>query len=260
MALLDTLRERTARKGTAAQVDCGELGFLSLEALSPAECDQLGKNPRGLFYAACRELQKCGEVLRKEGKLFRPDEILSYVTDDEAARAMQVILDISGANLTGTDSDLAEMHLPPVQGDEEGATEIPPPSVQVDEEIPAAESSDEYSEIHPSTTPSSEPLEPDNQLSRELPQNEELAVFFGADGKPQLLENSSTSSAQLVVSDIISERDNTHVDVVFREIKSDLHENKQTLNQNTLRESALDLTEAAAYRLAEELCRAAMVR
>lgn len=96
MALLDILRERTARRGGIAQVDCGGLGLLTVEALTPAECGRLANSPRALLYAACRELQAAGEALRKEGKVFRPDEILEYLAEEEAAVAAQAVLSISG--------------------------------------------------------------------------------------------------------------------------------------------------------------------
>jgi hypothetical protein len=86
MDLLDTLRQRTARKGGTARVECGELGLLTVEALPQAECVRLARNSRALFYAACRELQSSGETLRKEGKVFRPDEVLTYVTNEEVIR------------------------------------------------------------------------------------------------------------------------------------------------------------------------------
>ena len=42
MALADILRERVSRRGSTAQVDCGELGTVTVEALSPRECAALG--------------------------------------------------------------------------------------------------------------------------------------------------------------------------------------------------------------------------
>ena len=42
MALADVLRERASRRGSTAQVDCGELGTVTVEALSPRECAALG--------------------------------------------------------------------------------------------------------------------------------------------------------------------------------------------------------------------------
>ena len=96
MALLDTLRDRTGFRGGTAQVDCGELGTLTVEALPPADCFQLSGDSRALLYAACRELQLAGEALRQEGKLFRPDEITAYLSADEADEAARAVLELSG--------------------------------------------------------------------------------------------------------------------------------------------------------------------
>ena len=121
MALTDILRDRAARKGGTAQVDCGELGVLTVEALSPADCVRLTGDSRGLLYAACRELQTAGETLRSEGKLFRPDEITAYLTDDEADVAARTVLELSG---------MSEIRHESVQAFEEGLSEIRPQSVQ----------------------------------------------------------------------------------------------------------------------------------
>ena len=67
-----------------------------MEALSLAECARLGTDPRALFYAACRELQAAGETLRKEGLVFRPEEIMESVTGAEARTAAQAVLTLSG--------------------------------------------------------------------------------------------------------------------------------------------------------------------
>lgn len=120
MALLDVMRDRAARKGGTAQVDCGELGMLTVEALSPADCDRLSDS-RALLYAACRELQKAGEELRREGKIFRPDEIASWLTDNEADAAARTIRELSS---------LSGIRLSPVQGSEDGFSEIRHQSVQ----------------------------------------------------------------------------------------------------------------------------------
>ena len=81
MALADILRERVSRRGRTAQVDCGALGTVTVEALSPRECAALGMadGGRALLYAACRELQAAGETLRRERRLFTPDEVTQYV-------------------------------------------------------------------------------------------------------------------------------------------------------------------------------------
>ena len=116
MALSDTLRERVSRRGRTAQVDCGALGTLTVEALSPRECAALGTadGGRALLYAACRELQAAGETLRRERRLYTPDEITQYISDSEAAAAARMVLELSGV------SEFHESRLPFVQ--EKGAS------------------------------------------------------------------------------------------------------------------------------------------
>lgn len=111
MALSDTLRERVSRRGRTAQVDCGALGTLTVEALSPRECAALGTadGGRAILYAACRELQAAGETLRRERRLYTPDEITQYISDSEAAAAARMVLELSGV------SELHESRLPFVQ-------------------------------------------------------------------------------------------------------------------------------------------------
>ena len=89
MALADVLRERVSRRGRTAEVACGLLGTVTVEALPPRECAALGLRDggRALFYAACRDLQTAGETLRREGRLFTPAEVTAYVSDEEAAAA-----------------------------------------------------------------------------------------------------------------------------------------------------------------------------
>ena len=101
MALADVLRERVSRRGRTAQVDCGELGTVTVEALPPRECSALGMadGGRALLYAACRELQAAGETLRRERRLFTPDELTQYVSDGEALAAARTVLALSGVTL-----------------------------------------------------------------------------------------------------------------------------------------------------------------
>ena len=89
MALADVLRERVSRRGRTAEVACGLLGTVTVEALPPRECAALGMRDggRALLYAACRDLQTAGETLRREGRLFTPAEVTAYVSDEEAAAA-----------------------------------------------------------------------------------------------------------------------------------------------------------------------------
>lgn len=103
MALADVLRERVSRRGRTAEVACGLLGTVTVEALPPRECAALGMRDggRALFYAACRDLQTAGETLRREGRLFTPAEVTAYVSDEEAAAAARTVLALSGVAADG---------------------------------------------------------------------------------------------------------------------------------------------------------------
>ena len=103
MALADVLRERVSRRGRTAEVACGLLGTVTVEALPPRECAALGLRDggRALFYAACRDLQTAGETPRREGRLFTPAEVTAYVSDEEAAAAARTVLALSGVTADG---------------------------------------------------------------------------------------------------------------------------------------------------------------
>lgn len=103
MALADVLRERVSRRGRTAEVACGLLGTVTVEALPPRECAALGLRDggRALFYAACRDLQTAGETLRREGRLFTPAEVTAYVSDEEAAAAARTVQALSGVTADG---------------------------------------------------------------------------------------------------------------------------------------------------------------
>ena len=103
MALADVLRERVSRRGRTAEVACGLLGTVTVEALPPRECAALGLRDggRALLYAACRDLQTAGETLRREGWLFTPAEVTAYVSDEEAAAAARTVLALSGVTADG---------------------------------------------------------------------------------------------------------------------------------------------------------------
>ena len=104
MALADVLRERVSRRGRTAEVACGLLGTVTVEALPPRECAALGMRDggRALLYAACRDLQTAGETLRREGRLFTPAEVTAYVSDEEAAAAARTVLALSGVTADGS--------------------------------------------------------------------------------------------------------------------------------------------------------------
>ena len=118
MALADVLRERVSRRGRTAEVACGLLGTVTVEALPPRECAALGLRDGGrAFYAACRDLQTAGETLRREGRLFTPAEVTAYVSDEEAAAAARTVLALSGvtADGDGPSTKSAEVRLGDVQ-------------------------------------------------------------------------------------------------------------------------------------------------
>ena len=119
MALADVLRERVSRRGRTAEVACGLLGTVTVEALPPRECAALGMRDggRALFYAACRDLQTAGETLRREGRLFTPAEVTAYVSDEVAAAAARTVLALSGvtADGDGPSTKSAEVRLGDVQ-------------------------------------------------------------------------------------------------------------------------------------------------
>ena len=107
MALADVLRERVSRRGRTAEVACGLLGTVTVEALPPRECAALGLRDggRALLYAACRDLQTAGETLRRERRLFTPAEVTAYVSDEEAVAAARTVLALSGVTADGNAGD-----------------------------------------------------------------------------------------------------------------------------------------------------------
>ena len=185
MALADVLRERVSRRGRTAQVDCGELGIVTVEALSPRECAALGMadGGRALLYAACREVQAAGETLRRERRLFTPDEVTAYVSDSEALAAARTVLALSG--VTPDSLDNTENRLEAVQDSEKDFSEIRPAFVQDgDGPMPEApetgenrldsvqESGKQFFEIRPAFVQQPEALledvPEDGQVSREF--------------------------------------------------------------------------------------------
>lgn len=181
MALADTLRERVSRRGRTAQVDCGELGTVTVEALSPRECAALGLSDggRALLYAACRELQAAGEALRRERRLFTPDEVTQYVSDGEALAAARTILELSGVSWAGPDS--GENRLDSVQEFGKEFSEIRLGSVQEPDSAGpetltqgenrldvVQESVKQFSEIRPGIVQFPEGAPVDGQVSREF--------------------------------------------------------------------------------------------
>lgn len=171
MALADTLRERVSRRGRTAEVDCGALGTVTVEALSPQECAALGMadGGRALLYAACRELQQAGEALRREKRLFTPDEVTAYVSDGEALAAARTVLALSGVT-----PDSGENRLESVQEFGKDFSEVRLGDVQ---ELLAQQENrlasvqkpvNQFSEIRPENVQFPEDAPADGQVSREF--------------------------------------------------------------------------------------------
>ena len=102
MELMERLRRRSQQSKETAQVDCGGLGVLTVQALPIRECQAIANGPdgdRALLYAACRQLQSAGEQLRREGRLFRPDEIMQLVSEEEARAGAAAVRQLSGLDL-----------------------------------------------------------------------------------------------------------------------------------------------------------------
>lgn len=102
MELMERLRRRSQQSKETAQVDCGGLGVLTVQALPIRECQTIANGPdgdRALLYAACRQLQSAGEQLRREGRLFRPDEIMQLVSEEEARAGAAAVRQLSGLDL-----------------------------------------------------------------------------------------------------------------------------------------------------------------
>ena len=188
MALADVLRERVSRRGRTAQVDCGELGIVTVEALSPRECAALGMadGGRALLYAACRELQAAGETLRRERRLFTPDEVTAYVSDSEALAAARTVLALSGVTPDSLDNtenrletvqesgkDLSEIRLDPVQEPDSPTPEAPETLENRLDSV--QESGKQFFEIRPAFVQEAEVLlegsQGDGQVSREFSEN-----------------------------------------------------------------------------------------
>ena len=205
MALADTLRERVSRRGRTAQVDCGELGTVTVEALSPRECAALGMadHGRALLYAACRELQAAGEVLRREKRLFTPGEVTQYVSDGEALAAARTILELSGVTLDSPDSgesrldsvqkfgkDFSEVRLGAVQEPDSAGPEL----LTQGENRPdvVQESVKQFTEIRPENVQFPGDAPADGQVSREFsgetgPRRETPSMGAVLDFEPQNL-------------------------------------------------------------------------
>ena len=297
MALADTLRERVSRRGRTARVDCGELGTVTVEALSPRECAALGLSDggRALLYAACRELQAAGEVLRREKRLFTPGEVTQYVSDGEALAAARTILELSGVTLDSPDSgesrldsvqefgkEFSEIRLGAVQEPDSAGPEL----LTQGENRPdvVQESVKQFTEIRPENVQFPGDAPADGQVSREFsgetgPRRETPSMGAVLDFEPQNLalseknggfmsplerpgETAERSGAMAEPHESKSEfREGLHE--TESEFREGLHETKSEFGENrreVLHETTSELAERVAARLLEGLRRAAAVR
>ena len=301
MALADTLRERVSRRGRTAQVDCGELGTVTVEALSPRECAALGMadHGRALLYAACRELQAAGEVLRREKRLFTPGEVTQYVSDGEALAAARTILELSGVTLDSPDSgesrldsvqefgkEFSEIRLGAVQEPDSAGPEL----LTQGENRPdvVQESVKQFTEIRPENVQFPGDAPADGQVSREFsgetgprretpsmgavlefePQNLALSEKNGDFMSPLELsgDNVELSGQMAGMHEITSEfREALHEteSELAEKAAGTLHETTSEFDENrreSLHEITSELAERVAERLLEGLRRAAAVR
>lgn len=244
MALADVLRERASRQGRTAQVDCGALGVLTVEALPLRECAALAKGPdgdRAVFYAACRELQAAGEELRQAGQVFAPDGVMQYVSDREAALAARMVLALSGVE-PAADKPAA---------DKPAADKPEPDKPKPDEPEPLEQEdgADDPGGGEGLTSMPQEAAEPDASIRADVP----AAANGTADGRPGQAEENRLEAVQDIEKQFFEIRPGTVQKqtpemelrpAVRRKPKKDLKEiRRETVQKQTPREMA-PVTEA----------------
>lgn len=184
MTLLEALRQRTLHRGQTAQVPCGALGTVTVEALSPQECAALGMadGGRALFYAACRELQLAGETLRREQRLFTPDEITHYLSPGEARTAALAVLALSGVT-PGQEEAAAIPQGAPTGEDDAGADKAPPMTAAPGSAAEGTAQEGAAEELPDTVLPQSDPAAPAAR-AREEEKGSAARAGETADGKP----------------------------------------------------------------------------
>ena len=151
MTLSDVLSARADNARACAQIDCGALGALTLEALPLRELERYGRSAdadRAIFYAACRDLQRTGAELLKAGKVYRPDQVTALVSDAEAAKAADAVRALSGVRVEQTQTEEAGTEQPETEKPER---EEPKTEQSEAERVHAAgeETEEELSEVRP---------------------------------------------------------------------------------------------------------------
>ena len=112
MTLADILTARAASARATAAVNCGALGSVTVEALPLRDLERFSSGPdgdRGIFYAACRELQQAGQQLFDKGKTVRPDGVTAFLSDSEARLAADTVRRLSGWTAVTQADDALEL-------------------------------------------------------------------------------------------------------------------------------------------------------
>lgn len=99
MTLGEILAARADNARAREVVEIGSLGSIALEALPIQDLERLSRGAdadRAVFYAASRELQSVGAALLRAGKVSRPDQVMAFVSGEEAAKAADAVRTLSG--------------------------------------------------------------------------------------------------------------------------------------------------------------------
>lgn len=198
MTLAEKLRERASALRRTAQITCGELGQVTIEALSLRDAELLlrsGDSQRRIFYAACRELQRAGEELRKRGEITAPDGILQFISDAEAEAAAQAVLTLSGIALPAPQKmgeDIAASG---------GGEEIPSAPEAAEGHVPSTPEQAPAVENEPVTAlpiaPAAEKEAPTKQLEELLSPEEVSKVAVSSPAADALLSPSAPTASVL---------------------------------------------------------------
>lgn len=195
MALADILTARAQAARATATVDCGALGTVTIEALPLRELERFtvgADGDRGLFFAACRDLQKAGAQLMEQGKLARPDGILAWVSAEEAKRAATAVRKLSGwTEQAEREADAEEAS--PVE--HEPAEHTQPPVAETS--APAGEEWDALPETRPVPVAATGDEAPSPTTAKEdsVEQTTDEPQAAGED-RPVTVEGPSTKSAE----------------------------------------------------------------
>lgn len=189
MTLGELLAARADNARAREVVEIGALGSIALEALPVQDLERLSRGAdadRAVFYAASRELQSVGAALLRAGKVSRPDQVMAFVSDEEAAKAAGAVRALSG----GQDSHEEKVRLDGVQKNEVRHESVQKAEVRLDA---VRTKSMDFDEIR---LPSVQLEMGRGQVSREfLTESDESGV---TEGKTQVLRGEMTDEPQNV--------------------------------------------------------------